>query len=159
RARGRARPAQQEPTPLVPARLEADGRREGDHLFHGLSLLVRRLAARQPRVDEDGQVLLVLLLEFLDHQLAAPGRRPPVDPPRAIAGAVIAQAVVFHLLRRAIVALAAAMFAGLALDQEPAAGQLPDPGIDDDLVGQRDRDAMLDDPEGRARADIEVAEA
>ena len=51
------------------------------------------------------------------------------------------------------------MLGGQALAEEPPAGQLPDPGIDDDLIGQRDRHAMLDDPEGRPRADVQVAEA
>ena len=83
--------------------------------------------ARQPRVDQDGQVLLVLLLEFLDHQLAAPGRRPPVDPARAVAGAIVAQAVVFHLLRRAVVPLAAAVLGRLTLHLKPAARETPDP--------------------------------
>ncbi len=64
-------------------------------------------------------------------------------------GAVIAEAVIFHLLRRAVVPLAAAVLGRLPLDQEPSAGQLADRGVDDDLVGQRDRDAMLDDPERR----------
>ncbi len=115
------------------------------------------LGARQPGIDQDGQVLLVLLLELLDHQLAAPGRRPPVDPARAVARAVIAQPVVFHLLRRAVVPLAAPVFGRLPLHLKPAAGQMADLGINDDLVGQRDRDPMLDQAERRPGAQIEIA--
>src|SRR5262245_57663972 len=108
-AGARSRPTQHQPAAMVPAGLEADRGGERDHLLHALALLVRRLAARQPGVDQDRQVLLILLLEFLDHELAAPGRGPPVDPPRAIPGPVIAQPVVFDLLRRAVVALPAAV--------------------------------------------------
>ena len=140
-------PAQDEPAALVPAGLQAERRRERDRLLERLALFGRGLGPRQPGIDQDRQVLLVLLLEFLDHQLAAAGRRPPVDPPRAVAGAVIAQSMVFHLLRRAVVPLAAPVLGRLPLHLEPAPGQLADPGIDHDLVGKRDRDAMLDQPE------------
>ena len=55
----------------MPAGLQADRRGERDGLLDRLALLGRRLRPRQPGVDQDRQVLLVLLLEFLDHQLAA----------------------------------------------------------------------------------------
>src|SRR5262249_35916155 len=130
----RSRPTQHQPAAMVPAGLEADRGGKGNHLLHTLALLVRRLAAREPGGDQERQVLFVLLLEFLHHELAAPGRGPPVHPPRAIPGPVIAQPMVFDLLRRAVVALPAAVLSGLALDQEPAAAQLPQTGIDDELI-------------------------
>ena len=126
-ARRRPGPAQNEPAPLVPAGLQAERRRERDRLFQRFPLFGRRLGARQPGIDQDGQVLLVLLLELLDHQLAAAGRRPPVDPARAVAGAIIAQPVVFHLLRRTVMPLAAPVFGRLPLHLEPAPRQMADP--------------------------------
>ena len=122
-ARRGARPAQHEPAALVPAGLQAKRRRERDRLFQCLPLFGRGLGSRQPGIDQDGQVLLVLLLELLDHQLAPAGRCPPVDPPRAVARAIIAQAMVFHLLRRAVMPLAAAVFGRLPLHLEPAPRQ------------------------------------
>ena len=89
------------------AGLQADRRGEPDRLLQRLALLGRHLGPGEPRVEQDGQVLLVLLLELLDHRLAEPRRGPPVDPARAVAGPVVAQAVVFLLLRRAVVPLAA----------------------------------------------------
>ena len=121
-ARGRAGPAQDEPAPLVPAGLQAERRRERDRLLDGFPLLGGRLGARQPRIDQDRQVLLVLLLELLDHQLAAAGRRPPVDPPRAVARAVIAQPMVFHLLRRTVMPLARAGSRSPGAASETSAG-------------------------------------
>ena len=40
--------------------------------------------ARQPGIDQDCQVLLVLVLEFLDHELTAASRCSPVDPAWAV---------------------------------------------------------------------------
>ena len=117
----RAGPAQEQAAALAPAGLQADRRGELDRLLQRLALLGRDLAPRQPGVEQDRQVLLVLLLELLDHRLAEPRRGPPVDPARAVAGAVVAQAVILLLLRRAVVPLAAAGLGRLALDQVPAA--------------------------------------
>jgi len=55
--------------------------------------------------------------------------------------------VVFLLLRRAIVPLAHAVFAGLALQLKPAPGELPDLGVDHGLVVQGNGDPPLDEPE------------
>ena len=133
-ARRRPRPAQNESAALVPAALETERGRERNRLFERLPLFGGGLGARQPRIDQDGQVLLVLLLEFLDHQLAAAGRRPPMDPARAVAGPVIAQPVVFHLLRRTVMPLAAPVLGRLALHLKPATGQMADLGINQHLV-------------------------
>ena len=112
------------------AGLQADGRRERDRLLDGLALLGRCLRPRQPRVDQDRQVLLVLLLELLDHQLVALCRRPPVDPALTIAGPIIAKAMILHLLRRLIMPLSPTILGRLSLDQEPASGELADLRID-----------------------------
>ena len=152
-------PAQHEPAALVPASFQAERRRERDRLFQRLPLFGRGLGSRQPRIDQDGQVLLILLLEFLDHQLAATGRCSPVDPPRAVARAIIAQSMVFHLLRGTVVPLAAAVFRRLPLHLEPAPRQTADRGINHDLVGQADRDAMLDQSKRRAGAHIQIAKS
>ena len=152
-------PAQEEPPPLVAAGLQAERRRERDRLLEGLALLGGHLGPGQPGVDQDRQVLLVLLLELLDHQLAAPGRGPPVDPARAVArsgnraGRDIPPAGPSG--RAAGPGGSRSPAAGL----EPAPGELADPRIDEDLVGMRDRDAALDQPERRAGAEVEVAEA
>ncbi len=106
----------------MPAGLQADRRGELDRLLQRLALLGRDLGPGQPGVEQDRQVLLVLLLELLDHRLAEPGRGPPVDPARAVAGPVVAQAVVLLLLRRAVVPLAAAGLARLALDAGASGG-------------------------------------
>ena len=56
-----------------------------------------------------------------------------MDPPGAVAGAIVAQAVIFLLLRRAIVALARSVLARLTLELEPPPRELSDLGIDHDL--------------------------
>ena len=96
---GRSGPAQDQPPSLAAAGLQTDRGRERDRLLHGLTQLGGDLGPGQPGVDQYGQVLLVLLLELLDHQLAAAGRGPPVDPPWAVARAIVAQPVIFLLLR------------------------------------------------------------
>ena len=143
-------PAQEQPTALLPARLQADRRGEPDRLLQRLALFGRHLGPRQPGVEQDRQVLLVLLLELLDHRLAEPGRGPPVDPARAVAGPVVAQAVIFLLLGRAVVPLPAPGLRRLALDQVPAPGQLADRRVDDQAVGLGDRDPPFQQAERRA---------
>ena len=155
----RAGPAQDQTPPLVSAGLQADGRRERDRLLDGLALLGRRLGPRQPGVDEDRQILLVLLLELLDHQFIALRRRPPVDPALTIAGSIIAKAVILHLLRGLIVPLSPTILGRLSLDQEPASGELADLRVHDDLVGERDRHAVLNDSERSPGPDVEIAES
>src|SRR5690348_484208 len=95
---GGARPAQEQSPPLPPTGFQTGSRRERDGLLDRLSLVRGGLGSRQPGVDQNGQVLLVFLLELLDHQLAALGRCAPVDPSGAVTGPVIAQTVVFLLL-------------------------------------------------------------
>src|SRR5580698_8370279 len=102
------------------ARLQTQGSRERDRLLQGLALFGRGLGTRQPGINQDRQVLLILLLELFDHQLAAPRRRAPVDPTWAVARTVIAQAVIFNLHGRAVVPLAAAVLGGLSEQLKPA---------------------------------------
>src|SRR5262249_51831692 len=120
---------------------------EGDRQLDGFSLLRARLASWKPGVDQDREVLFVLVLELLDHQLAATCRRAPMDPPWAVAGAIIPKPMVFDLLGRPVMTLALAALCRLALKLKPATGQMSDPGIDEDSFGVRNRDPMLDEPE------------
>src|SRR3954471_2456558 len=125
-ARRRTGPAQEQPTAGLAARLEAHGRREADGRLQRLAMLGRDLRAGQPGVEQDRQVLRILLLELLDHRLADPGRGPPVDPPRAVPGAIVPQAVVLLLLRGAVVSAALPGLGRFAVEPVPLPGQSAD---------------------------------
>ena len=120
--RARSSPARSR-RPGEPAGLQADRRGEPDHLLERLALLGRDLGPRQPRVEQERQVLLVLLLELLDHRLAEPRGGPPVDPARAVAGPVVAQAVILLLLRERSCRWPRGSRSP-ALEQVPAPGEL-----------------------------------
>ena len=116
------------------------------------------LGPRQPGIDQDGKVLLVLLLEFLDHRLAAAGRRPPVDP---AAGCRRAGSRAARGIPPAAPSGRAAGRAGSrspAAAQEPATGEMADLGINQHLVGDERSRAVLHQAERGPRPQIEVAE-
>src|SRR5262249_25151366 len=151
-------PAQKEPPAVMPARFEADGRGELDDPLECVALLGRDLAPREPRVEQNGQVLLVLLFELLDHRLSEPRRGPPVDPPRAVAGRILAGAVISLRRGRPVGALAGMSLRGLPLQELPPPRELADPRIDHELRGVDGRHPALDQPERRARDDVEHPE-
>src|SRR6185312_3661842 len=110
-------------------------------------------------IEQDRQVLLMLLLELLDHRLTQPRRGPPVDPSRAIARPVVSQAVIFLLLGRDIMASPSSSLARFAIDMLPAPGELAARGVDRQQGRIADRDPTFQEAEGRPRREVEGPES
>jgi hypothetical protein len=143
-----AGPAQQDTAALMSTGLKADRGGEANHLFEDFALIRGDLGAREPRINEEGQVLVILVLELLHHRLAEASGGAPVDPARGISGPVFTEAVIVLLPHGAIGSATAASFGGFPKQLIPAPGDPADAWVNNQLVVGRSAHTTFEKAEG-----------